>query len=70
MSKTYEDYLEDIVAMMAEEGWEYELAVCLDLADCWLADPQFRRVAEQRFAHSGSFEGLGTTLREWVAHSI
>ena len=63
MSQTYAQYVADVRADMASEGYAEDFSIYYDIAEALLYDPEFKKLAVKKF-------GNISNLREIVAHSL
>ena len=65
MAKTFKQYIAEVRADMADEGYEADIIIYFDIAESLLEDPKFKKLAEKQFPGRA-----GALLKECVAHSI
>ena len=65
MSKTYSQYIAEVRADLADEGYEADIILYFDIAESLLDDPLFKALAQSKFPGRN-----GVALKECVAHSI
>lgn len=65
MNKTFDDYVEDARSDIESEGYEADIGVYMDIANCMLSNPKFAMLAKQQFDNLN-----GMSLTEAVAHSL
>jgi len=63
MGQTYEQYVADVRADMASEGYEQDFSIYYDIAECLLFDSEFKKLAIKKFGNIAN-------LREIVANSL
>ena len=65
MSKSYAQYIAEVRADLAEEGYEADIILYFDIADSLLDDAKFKALAQAKFPGRND-----VALKECVAHSI
>lgn len=66
MAQTYEQYVADVKADVASEGYEQDIALYFDIAESLLFFPDFKALAQKRFPMCNT----EWALKEAVAHTL
>ena len=65
MSKSYAQYIAEVRADLAEEGYEADIILYFDIAESLLDDAEFKALAQAKFPGRNDL-----SLKECVAHTI